>query len=448
MRNRCSYAGLVSAYFSGYLAGTKNVSTNTIYSYRDTFVIFHGYLEKYCGFKLEKMLFNDLSRELILEFLQYLETERKYSISSRNQRLAALKSFAKYVQIECPDEMILCQRILSIDSKKAAKPTVQYLSNQQIDILMEQPDISTPKGRRDLAMILLLYDSAARVQELCDLRICDIRIDSLPVVHLLGKGRKSRDVPLTKPCAQVLRQYICENHLDIPERRNDQLFTNPQGKKLTRSGVSYVLAKYIHKANTAVGSFFPQITPHCLRHSKAMHLVEAGKNLIYIRDFLGHESIETTQVYAKANPEARRKAWAAGAVFCRGCYENLRQLCGSQKTGTRAQAVHPLCAGQGRGDLRVGIDAGCILDCARNGVHHYYPIGQLRHEQRDAAAGVDRCHQQRGLLGFHSAVGGHIDRRAADNRSVFYHDFDRLRQNVQPVDVRRDCADSVVYLCG
>lgn len=252
MRNRCSYAGLVSAYFSVYLAGTKNVSTNTIYSYRDTFVIFHGYLEKYCGLKLEKMLFNDLSRELILEFLQYLETERKYSISSRNQRLAALKSFAKYVQIECPDEMILCQRILSIDSKKAAKPTVQYLSNQQTDILMEQPDISTPKGRRDLAMILLLYDSAARVQELCDLRICDIRIDSLPVVHLLGKGRKSRDVPLTKPCAQVLRQYICENHLDIPERRNDQLFTNPQGKKLTRSGVSYVLAKYIHKANTAV----------------------------------------------------------------------------------------------------------------------------------------------------------------------------------------------------
>ena len=126
MRNRCSYAGLVSAYFSVYLAGTKNVSTNTIYSYRDTFVIFHGYLEKYCGLKLEKMLFNDLSRELILEFLQYLETERKYSISSRNQRLAALKSFAKYVQIECPDEMILCQRILSIDSKKAAKPTVQY----------------------------------------------------------------------------------------------------------------------------------------------------------------------------------------------------------------------------------------------------------------------------------------------------------------------------------
>lgn len=258
-----------------------------------------------------------LHYSILLRFFQYLahsgykETDLSLKMMPIVKVSASARiptTFAKYVQIECPDEMILCQRILSIDSKKAAKPTVQYLSNQQTDILMEQPDISTPKGRRDLAMILLLYDSAARVQELCDLRICDIRIDSLPVVHLLGKGRKSRDVPLTKPCAQVLRQYICENHLDIPERRNDQLFTNPQGKKLTRSGVSYVLAKYIHKANTAVDSFFPQITPHCLRHSKAMHLVEAGKNLIYIRDFLGHESIETTQVYAKANPEARRKA--------------------------------------------------------------------------------------------------------------------------------------------
>lgn len=281
---------------------------NTLRSHRNVLLRFTDYLFS-VGVTDYKLLSADIvNRYVKVEFLQYLETERKYSISSRNQRLAALKSFAKYVQIECPDEMILCQRILSIDSKKAAKPTVQYLSIQQTDILMEQPDISTPKGRRDLAMILLLYDSAARVQELCDLRICDIRLDSLPVVHLLGKGRKSRDVPLTKPCAQVLRQYICENHLDIPERRNDQLFINPQGKKLTRSGVSYVLAKYIHKANTAVDSFFPQITPHCLRHSKAMHLVEAGKNLIYIRDFLGHESIETTQVYAKANPEARRKA--------------------------------------------------------------------------------------------------------------------------------------------
>ncbi len=157
-------------------------------------------------------------------------------------------------------------------------------------------------------MLLLLYDSAARVQELCDLKVCDVRVDAPAVVRLFGKGRKSREVPLTDPCAQVLRRYIQENRLDAPTRSNGPLFVNPQGKKLTRSGVSYVLAKYVRQANETTDACMPEITPHSLRHSKAMHLVEAGKNLIYIRDFLGHESIETTQVYAKANPEARRKA--------------------------------------------------------------------------------------------------------------------------------------------
>ena len=308
MKKKFDYSDMVSSYFKKHLAGTKNVSINTIHSYRDTFVIFNDYLEKQRGFKLEKTSVSDLSRNLILEFLSYLESERGYSAASRNQRLATLKSFAKYVQVERPDEMALCQSILSIDGKSSEKPIIQYLSNSQTDVLMEQPDISRPKGRRDLAMLLLLYDSAARVQELCDLKVCDVRVDTPAVVHLLGKGRKNREVPLTEPCAKVLRRYIQENHLDAPGRSNDPLFVNPQGKKLTRSGVSYVLAKYICQANETTDASLPEITPHCLRHSKAMHLVEAGKNLIYIRDFLGHESIETTQVYAKANPEARRKA--------------------------------------------------------------------------------------------------------------------------------------------
>lgn len=308
MKRTCDYSDMVSSYFKKHLAGTKNVSVNTIYSYRDTFVLLNDYLEKQRGFKLERTCVSDLSRDVVLEFLSYLEAERGYTASSRNQRLAALKSFAKYVQVERPDEMALCQSILSIEGKNAEKPVIQYLSSSQTEILMEQPDISKPKGRRDLAMLLLLYDSAARVQELCDLKVCDIRVDSPAVIHLLGKGRKNREVPLTAPCAQVLRRYMQENHLDAPGRGNDPLFVNPQGKKLTRSGVSYVLAKYISYANKAANAAMPEITPHCLRHSKAMHLVEAGKNLIYIRDFLGHESIETTQIYAKANPEARRKA--------------------------------------------------------------------------------------------------------------------------------------------
>ncbi len=308
MKRKFDYSDMVSRYFKKHLAGTKNVSINTIHSYRDTFVIFNEFLEKQRGFRLEKTSVSDLSRNLVLEFLTYLETDRGYSASSRNQRLATLKSFAKFVQIECPDEMVLCQSILSIDGKNSEKPVIRYLSNNQIDILMEQPDISKPKGRRDLAILLLLYDSAARVQELCDLKVCDVRVDTPAVVHLLGKGNKNREVPLTEPCAKVLRHYIQENHLDAPRRSNDPLFVNPQGKKLTRNGISYVLTKYICQANEATNVAMPVITPHCLRHSKAMHLVEAEKSLIYIRDFLGHESIETTQIYAKSNPEARRKA--------------------------------------------------------------------------------------------------------------------------------------------
>lgn len=308
MKRKFDYSDMVSRYFKKHLAGTKNVSINTIHSYRDTFVIFNDFLENQREFRLEKTSISDLSRDLVLEFLTYLETERGYSASSRNQRLATLKSFAKFVQIECPDEIALCQSILSIDGKNSEKPVIRYLSNNQIDILMEQPDISKPKGRRDLAILLLLYDSAARVQELCDLKVCDVRVDTPAVVHLFGKGNKNREIPLTEPCAKVLRRYIQENHLDAPRRSNDPLFVNPQGKKLTRSGISYVLAKYICQANEATNVAMPVITPHCLRHSKAMHLVEAEKSLIYIRDFLGHESIETTQIYAKSNPEARRKA--------------------------------------------------------------------------------------------------------------------------------------------
>ena len=135
MKKTYDYSSLVTSYFKKHLAGTKNVSVNTIHSYRDTFLIFNSYLESHQGFRLNKMNFSSITRDIVLDFLSYLETERGYSISSRNQRLATIKSFAKYVQIERPDEMALCQSILSIDGKTAAKPVIQYLSNAQIDAL-------------------------------------------------------------------------------------------------------------------------------------------------------------------------------------------------------------------------------------------------------------------------------------------------------------------------
>lgn len=192
--------------------------------------------------------------------------------------------------------------------QKHTKPVISYLTADETKMLLEQPDTTTQKWRRELALLSLMYDSAARVQEICDLKAINVRLKVPAVVRLYGKDRKMREVPLDAPCADILRRYMEENRLNQTMMSDMSLFFNSQIRKLSRSGVSYVLEKYTDMVNSDSIMIPKKITPHCLRHSKAMHMVEASINLIYIRDFLGHESVETTQVYAKANPEARRKA--------------------------------------------------------------------------------------------------------------------------------------------
>ncbi len=301
------FAYYLSKFFQSYLIGIRNMSENTVYSYRDTFTKLLVYYRDICGIQTEKMCFTKMTRESVEDFLAYLESEQKCSISTRNQRLAAIKSFCRYLQVERPDLLLQCQAILFIKNKKYSKPVISYLTVNEIKLLLEQPDTTTQKGRRDLTLLSLMYDSAARVQEICDLKVSDVRLKSPAVIRLFGKGRKVREVPLDTPCADILQRYMEENVLnstvsDMP------LFFNSQMQKLSRSGISYILAKYIDMVNSDSVTIPKKITPHCLRHSKAMHMVEAGINLIYIRDLLGHESIETTQIYAKANPEARRIA--------------------------------------------------------------------------------------------------------------------------------------------
>ena len=298
----------LSRFFQSYLPGSRNVSGNTILSYRDTFTKLLTYLRDARSIVPDRGSFRDLDRNAIEDFLSYLENDQGCSISTRNQRLAGLKSFFRFVEVERPDLLAGCQAILSIKNKKCPKPVIDYLSGDETQLLLGQPDTSSAKDRRDLALLSLMYDSAARVQEVCDLKAGSVRLDSPAVVRLYGKGRKTRDVPLDAPCAKILRAYMSENRLDRKEMQDTPLFFNSRKEQLSRSGVSYILSKYITLANERGGSIPAGITPHCLRHSKAMHMVEAGINLIYIRDMLGHESIETTQVYAKANPETRRVA--------------------------------------------------------------------------------------------------------------------------------------------
>lgn len=291
-------------FFKEYLPKHKNVSKNTILLYRDCFLLFFEFCNKEKNINIDTLSFNDIARNLILDFLLWLETNRNSSIQTRNQRLAAWKSFCKYVEFEAPEFFEVCSSIRSIEPKKTAKESINYLSLNSIKILLKQPNVEIKKEFRDLAILSLLYDSGARVQELIDLSVCNLVLDSKARVFLTGKGNKTRIVPLSKEVTKILKKYIKLYGL----KNEDILFSNKSNTKLTRQGIQYILKKYIERAKKEDSSLFNKnISNHSLRHSKAMHLLESGVNLIYIRDFLGHVSVITTEIYAKANPEIRRK---------------------------------------------------------------------------------------------------------------------------------------------
>jgi integrase/recombinase XerD len=260
--------------------------------------------------KPEKITIPKLTKALVIEFLTWLEKVRKCSISTRNQRLAALHAFFRYIQKEYPENLFEIQKILAIPYKRKSKPMVPYLTANELKILLEQPDLKTKDGRRDLVLLAVLYDTAARVQELVDLRIRDVRLTSPAVIILHGKGDKSRPVPVMEKTRTLLRQYLDESKLTTGLAEMElPLFYNQQQKTLSRWGVSYIINKYVDiaKLDPHFSIGFP-VTPHVFRHSKAMHLLQANVNLIYIRDFLGHVDVATTEVYARADSEMKRKA--------------------------------------------------------------------------------------------------------------------------------------------
>ena len=303
------FAYHVTNFLTIYLPRRRNASQDTVLSYRDTFSHFLRFCQEEKGIPPEKVMFNKIDARLIEDFMLWLESSRGSGASTRNQRLAALRSFFRYLQIEAPEHLLMCQSILALKQARQSKPIVNYLTHDQIKLLLGQPDASDWDDRRDLAILYLMYDSAARVREICNVTVGDIHTSSPATVRLTGKNSKTRIVPMSTAVSELLRQYINERGLNVPGLAAKPLFTNRQGKKLTRGGVSYILSKYVGKANeTTSDALQARITPHCLRHSKAMHLLESGINLIYIRDFLGHDDVKTTQIYAKANPELKREA--------------------------------------------------------------------------------------------------------------------------------------------
>jgi integrase/recombinase XerD len=296
-------------FLSKYLPGERGLSYNTISSYKFTFILLISFLELQKKIKVNKIELRDITKESVVEFLDWLQSHRRCSAATRNVRLAALHSFFRFLQYQLPENLSEWQRILSIKEKKSKKETINYLSIDGIKLLLEQPNISTNKGRRDLAMLALMYDCAARVQEIIDLEPSSIRLNKPFTIKIVGKGNKARIVPLMEQEVAHLKGYMKENDLLEIQSGKDPLFYNSRKEKLTRAGVNSILLKYVSMAKQKDPCLIPdKISCHSLRHSKAMHLLQAGVNLVYIRDFLGHESVQTTEIYARADSKQKREA--------------------------------------------------------------------------------------------------------------------------------------------
>jgi len=302
------FAECLSVYLTMYLPGEAGLSQNTIMSYRDTFKLVLSFSAEHHNLNPEKITLNDFTAGFISEFLSWLEHDRGCSVSTRNIRLSAIRAFARYASLQKPEYIFEYQKILGLRFKKKPAPLLAHLSPKLVNAIITQTNSRDAYGRRDRALLSLMYDSGARVQEICDIQVNDLRTQKPYTVKLTGKGQKTRAVPIMESTALLLKEYITEQGLTANGRGDYPLFQNHQRHKLSRAGVAYILKKYCDAARILNPELPKNISPHVLRHSKAMHLLQAGVNMIYIRDFLGHVHVETTEVYAKADTEMRRKS--------------------------------------------------------------------------------------------------------------------------------------------
>lgn len=309
------FAQHISAFLSRYLPDEKGASGHTIAAYRDTFVLLLNFIQQHQGISVEKLTLKQISRPTVVAFLDWLQTERKCTVATRNARLAAIHSFYRYLQYERLDHLYECQQILSIQFKRGRPPKISYLSIEGIRLLLKQPDQRTRRGRRDLALLSLMYDTGARVQEIIDLAPLSLRLSAPPTIQIVGKGNKTRLVPMLDAQIEHLKHYLEEYQLNKPFANHYPLFFNSRKEKLTRAGVHYIVRKYSQMARKENLLLIPdKMSCHALRHSKAMHLLQAGVNLVYIRDILGHVSVKTTEVYARADSRQKRQALEAAYV--------------------------------------------------------------------------------------------------------------------------------------
>jgi len=293
---------LVQDFFLRRLLAQRGASARTIEAYRDAFELLFGYLEQHTGRPPSALRLADLDAPAVLDFLDYLETGRGNTPRTRNARLAAIHSFMRYAALRDPASLPITARVLAIPAKRFDRPALGYLSREQIAAILAAPDRRTWSGRRDAALLATAYNTGARVSELTGLQIRNVLLDRQTAVHLHGKGRKQRVIPLWRNTAIELRGWLDQ----INPAPDAPVFPNRSGAPLTRSGVRDRLDRAVTIAEQACPSLHGQhVTPHTLRHSTAMHLLQSGTDLAVIALWLGHSSPAVTHQYLEADLVAK-----------------------------------------------------------------------------------------------------------------------------------------------
>lgn len=294
-----------------HLITERNLSRNTQRSYRDTFCMLIPFVSKNIRRPNDRLLVEDISGDCVRKFLGHLETERNCSVRTRNQRLAALHAFARYVGDHNPELIPSCREVRMVPFKRADRNPVSYLEKNEMDAILASANLTTNQGRRDHAVLLFLYNSGARASEVVGVAIGDIENDrsGSGIVVLRGKGGKARFCPLWKKTMSELAPLMQKRSATEP------LFLNRYGRPLSRFGIRDIVQRHARRAETVAPSLaHKSISPHIIRHTTATHLLRSGVDINTIRAWLGHVSIETTNIYAEIDLEAKAKALAACEV--------------------------------------------------------------------------------------------------------------------------------------